>query len=336
MKFNTNVKHNSNITYLLAVTFAVVLMVVTIICVGNTTKTEAFGTPSKADIQSQLDSVSDELDEASNQYTEALMAEEEAQAKVDEAENTINEANSRIDELKGDLSVRAKSTYKNGTGSILDSILGVQSLSDLFTTIDIIDKMNQKDANMVQESKELRATVEESKAALDENLAIASAKADEAEAIKNSAQAKEASLQNQLNQLTAQERQAALAASQSRSGGSSSGGGGGVAPADANAIVQRAYGELGKPYVWGACGPGGYDCSGLVSYCLTGSHCRIGTTGTFMGWPRVSNPSPGCVCTNSHHCGIYIGGGSMIHAPQTGDVVKIGGVQSGMIYVSRG
>lgn len=100
-----------------------------------------------------------------------------------------------------------------------------------------------------------------------------------------------------------------------------------------NSVVNRAYSQLGKPYQWGAVGPNSFDCSGLVSYCLTGSYSRLGTTDTFMGWTRVSNPQPGDICVNSHHCGIYIGGGQMIHAPQTGDVVKVSSVHSGMIYV---
>ena len=100
-----------------------------------------------------------------------------------------------------------------------------------------------------------------------------------------------------------------------------------------NSVVNRAYSQLGKPYQRGAVGPNSFDCSGLVSYCLTGSYSRLGTTGTFMGWTRVSSPQPGDICVNSHHCGIYIGGGQMIHAPRTGDVVKVSSVHSGMIYV---
>lgn len=105
--------------------------------------------------------------------------------------------------------------------------------------------------------------------------------------------------------------------------------------ANGGSIVSRAYSQLGKPYVWGACGPDSFDCSGFVSYCLTGSYSRLGTTLTFMGWTRVSNPQPGDVVTTATHCGIYIGNGQMIHAPHTGDVVKVGPVQSGMIYVRR-
>lgn len=74
--------------------------------------------------------------------------------------------------------------------------------------------------------------------------------------------------------------------------------------ANGGTIVSRAYSQLGKPYVWGAYGPSSFDCSGFVSYCLTGSYTRLGTTLTFMGWTRVSNPQPGDVVTTATHCGI--------------------------------
>ncbi len=96
---------------------------------------------------------------------------------------------------------------------------------------------------------------------------------------------------------------------------------------------NRAFQELVKPYLWGAVGPASYDCSGLVSYCLTGQHVRLGTTDTFQSWTRVVAPQPGDITLNSHHCGIYIGNGQMIHAPRTGDVVKISAVHPDMIYV---
>ncbi len=123
----------------------------------------------------------------------------------------------------------------------------------------------------------------------------------------------------------------------------SSGGGGNIDPTGESGgsavyegggdIVSRAYACLGAPYVWGAVGPYGYDCSGLVSYCYLGTHARMGTTYTFMGYPQVSDPQPGDICTHSSHCGIYIGGGQMIHAATYGVGVIIGPVQSGMIIV---
>ena len=108
-----------------------------------------------------------------------------------------------------------------------------------------------------------------------------------------------------------------------------------IASGSDSETVQRAYAELGKPYKWGACGPDSYDCSGLVGYALTGKYERLGTTYTFMAWPEVdpSQAQPGDIVTNDHHCGVYIGNGQMIHAPHTGDVVKISDVHAGMKYV---
>ncbi|HIV54091.1 MAG TPA: C40 family peptidase [Candidatus Mediterraneibacter norwichensis] len=100
-----------------------------------------------------------------------------------------------------------------------------------------------------------------------------------------------------------------------------------------SSIVARAQGKIGCAYEWGAAGPSTFDCSGLVSYCLTGSYVHTWSTTDFMSWTRVSNPQPGDICTSATHCGIYIGNGMMIHAPHTGDVVKVGPVQSSMVYV---
>lgn len=107
-------------------------------------------------------------------------------------------------------------------------------------------------------------------------------------------------------------------------------------------IVARAQAQLGKPYEWGKYGPNTFDCSGLVSYAVTGEYKHTYDTWYIYheGKPfRKISPSeavPGdIVCrqsSKSGHTGIYIGNGQMIHAPRTGDVVKIGPVQDGMNY----
>ena len=97
--------------------------------------------------------------------------------------------------------------------------------------------------------------------------------------------------------------------------------------------VSRAYSALGKPYVWGAAGPNSFDCSGLVSFCLTGRYSHTYSSSDFVGLTKVSNPQPGDICVRVGHVGVYIGGGQMIHAPHTGDVVKISAVPSNMLYV---
>lgn len=82
-------------------------------------------------------------------------------------------------------------------------------------------------------------------------------------------------------------------------------------------VVARARSMIGKAtYVWGACDADRrqFDCSGFVSWCLTGKSSRLGTTDTFFSWRPALFPQPGDVCVytgaqyaGGGHCGVYIG-----------------------------
>ena len=104
------------------------------------------------------------------------------------------------------------------------------------------------------------------------------------------------------------------------------------------ARIDRAMAQLGKPYVWGAAGPNSFDCSGLVSYAITGRFEHTWSTADIAGWTKTNNPQPGDICIkrsgDSGHTGIYLGNNQMIHAPHTGDVVKISNVHSNMWFVT--
>ena len=97
----------------------------------------------------------------------------------------------------------------------------------------------------------------------------------------------------------------------------------------AQAIVNEAYKHLGKAYVWGAKGPDNFDCSGFTSYvyqAVTGIWIGGDTYSQIYSGREVSYSElqPGdLVFPHSGHVGIYIGNGQMIHAPQTGEVVKV-------------
>ena len=94
-------------------------------------------------------------------------------------------------------------------------------------------------------------------------------------------------------------------------------------------VVGIAMRYLGVPYVWGGSTPRGFDCSGFVSYVFAqigvslphSSYSQFGM-GTAVS---ISQLQPGDLVffTGASHVGIYIGGGQFIHAPHTGDVVKI-------------
>ncbi|MCI2242546.1 coiled-coil domain-containing protein [Adlercreutzia faecimuris] len=311
----------------------------------------------------QLNAMQEKLDIASANYFTALDEQQQAQAKMDEAQARIDEASGQIDDLQGKLGSRARSMYRTGSATFLDLLLGATSFQAFTSNWDLLNDMNQDDADMVQQTKDLKAEVEAQKATYAEQERVAAEKAQEAAEVKAEAEALVDQMQTTYDNLTAEAAQllaeeeaareaaaaaaareaeerarreaeaAAAAASRPSSNGGSNVNNSKPQTVTGNVVVDRAYSQLGKPYSWGAVGPNSFDCSGLVSYALTGSYSRLGTTYTFMGWTRVTNPQPGDVCTNDHHCGIYIGGGQMIHAPRTGDVVKVSGVHAGMIYV---
>lgn len=344
-------------------------MFAAIIAVSLMLPSLAFAEPTAADKQAEAASVLASLNEqqavlskASDDHFAALEELNQAQASMNKAQKRIDEATERIGVLQDKLGTRVNSMYRNGNMSFFDLIVGSTSFEEFATNWDILSKMNQNDADLVQETKDLRAEVEEQKVELARQEAIAAEKTAEAEKIKSEAEATTAAMQATYDSLSAeaealleQERAAqeaaeAAAAAQvveqasqgaTNNGGGGGGGGGqdsgGFTPnydvVTGNAIVDRAYGCLGAPYVWGACGPNGFDCSGLVSYAVSGSYTRLGTTHTFMGWPRVSDPQPGDIAVNSGHTGIYIGGGQMIHASTYGVGVIVGPVQGGMIFV---
>ena len=331
----------------------------------------AFAEPTAADKQAEaqtalatLNSLQDELNRASNEYVQAQSDQEAAQTSMEEAQGRIDELTVRIADLQDRLGDRANSMYRNGSLTFLDLLFGAASFEEFATSWDLLEKMNQSDAAMVQEAKDLGAQVEAEKAEYARQEAIASEKAEEARAKKDEAEASAAAMQDTYDSLSAEaaellaQEQAAqevarAAAAQAaieenaqasnqgggnNGGGSSNSGSAGVEPpynaVTGNAVVDRAYSYVGNAeYVSGACSPGKFDCSGFVSYCLTGSYSRLGSTYTFLGWPRTNDPQPGDIAVNESHCGIYIGNGQMIHAASPGQGVCIGGVQSGMVYV---
>lgn len=117
-------------------------------------------------------------------------------------------------------------------------------------------------------------------------------------------------------------------------GATNPGGGSGNTSA-AQAIVSAAYSQLGVPYVFGGSSPGsGLDCSGLTQYAHRMAGISISRTSQAQGGGgvAVSNPQPGDLVCYGGHVGIYIGGGQMIHAPRTGEVVKVAGVYGSPWY----
>jgi len=95
------------------------------------------------------------------------------------------------------------------------------------------------------------------------------------------------------------------------------------------AAASIALGQLGTPYVWGGGAPGGFDCSGLIAWAYGQAGISLphyAAAQYSMGTPVPMDAlEPGDLISfhGSGHIGMYIGGGQYVHAPQTGDVVKV-------------
>ena len=104
----------------------------------------------------------------------------------------------------------------------------------------------------------------------------------------------------------------------------------------AGAAIAAAMSRLGTPYRWGGTTPAGFDCSGLMlwSWAQAGVSLPRTSGAQRSATQRISfdQLQPGDLVFSGnpvYHVGMYIGGGQMIHSPQTGDVVKISGVRAG-------
>ena len=342
--------------------------------------------PAYADTASDLAAARTKLEQIGTQ-TQQIYDELATQTQaLDQTAGEITQKQQEIADGQAKLSTYVAGEYKTGGLSLLQVLTGVDDLGDMLNRLFYYGKVSDKQAQTIQEVKELKQQLTDKQAEQEKNVAATQKKVDELNAQQAEAQSVVNSLDSQLQaELAAEaEANAALQAGINAStaekatvnnetagttettntgGGQSAstnqGGGSSQstqtqqpststqtqqpstpaptptpsAPSqsvDGGSVVSRAYSKLGCAYSWGGIGPNSFDCSGFVSYCLTGRYCRLGTTGTFMGWTRVSDPQPGDVVVNSYHTGIYIGGGQMIHASDYNTGVIISSVAAGM------
>ncbi|GAA2397722.1 NlpC/P60 family protein [Streptomyces coeruleofuscus] len=145
--------------------------------------------------------------------------------------------------------------------------------------------------------------------------------------------ARQQAAQQQAQEEAAQQQESE--ASSSSGASSSTGSSSSTAPADSSYATKAekalafARAQIGKPYVWGAVGPGSYDCSGLTQAAWKAAGVTLPRT----TWDQVNagttvsltNAQPGDLVffyDDLSHVGIYIGNGMMIHAPKPGTYVR--------------
>ena len=271
------------------------------------------------------------------------------------ARKSLNVAQRRI-------AKRLRDLYVNGEGdSTLEVLLGSQSLDDIIARLDAIQRVSSQDTRILSEVKTYRSQVQTHRSKLKdarveqaEQVADRAAQKASIEGQLTERQQLLASVKDEIVQLQAEERrrQAALAAQararaqaaelaaqaaaaqpqateSSYSAPSVSEYNPDVPPGQYSGVVALALQHLGTPYVWGGASPSGFDCSGLVTYVyaqvgvsLPHHAASIWNYGTYVTRDQLE-PGDLVFFNGLSHMGIAIGGGQFVHAPHTGDVVKI-------------
>lgn len=265
------------------------------------------------------------------------------QTEIEQNKIEVDQAIQKVEESQEVFNNRVRSMYKNGNDSVVNVVFESKSFGDLIDRVESIRTIAKHDKAILSDLKAKKDELE--------------AKEDKLEADKQNLDKLEAELQTQIagfqNEKAQQEGLVAEAIalrdryqideqrdtreaqpivdditrnvpSYVPSRGSTS--------ATGNAIVAYAANFLGTPYVWGGSTPQpGFDCSGFVKYVY--AHFGISlsrTTYTQVNQGRAVSRSelqPGDLvffgsASSPYHVGIYVGGGTYIHAPQTGEVIK--------------
>jgi len=299
-------------------------------------------------VKSQIDALDTKVEVASEAYNEAAEKHDAIVAKIARTQKDLDKANARIGTLQGHLSVRATSMYRSGPTGFLEVLLGSEDFEQFATTWDLLREMNDREAADVADLKDTREKAERYKKDLAAQEAASKKVVDQMAAKKKSIEKQLAQRKSMLSGLEGEvaaleaeaeaRARATAAASVSRSSSKSSGGKTFPPPKRAarSEVVSIAKQYLGAPYRWGASGPNSFDCSGFTMfvYRQVGVSLPHSSRAQIGSGERVSKSDlqPGDLVffgSPIHHVGIYVGGGMYIHAPHTGDVVKISSLSRG-------
>jgi len=306
--------------------------------------------PSLREVQQRVDALNAKVDVAVEQYAEAKLALGAAKRRAAAAQSQVRAAQAQLDAIRRQMSGMAAAAYRSGGTSQFAQLVSTstpQTFLDRASSLDRIAAGQSAQMAAAATARHRLAAVRK-QAAVEQaaQQVVARSMAQQKATIEGALSEQE----NLLNSLKADERRrffaarsarlaraaamaAAARASRSRSVDVPSPEGqsyNGPASGRTGIAVQEAYRKLGSPYKWAAAGPDRFDCSGLTMWvwAKAGVSLPHSSKAQYSGGNKVSqsNWQPGDLVfygSPIHHVGIYVGGGKMISAPQTGDVVKL-------------
>lgn len=309
--------------------------------VSATFVTSAFAVPSESELRQDKAEAQEKIKKLENEMTYVMSKINETEMELVEVGQAIIRANEELTEAQELEKVqyeamkrRIVAMYENGNSSMVEMILESGSIAEMLQHAENVQTIHAYDRKQLEEYVSTKEKIGTLKASLEEDMAAIEKKQKAYEEDKADLNSMIAELEEEVDDIDAKIRAAAAAASQASrpQGGSSnnssgssyvppSGTGGGAA------IVAEAYKYMGVPYVWGGQSYSGVDCSGLVLLAHraigVGLAHYSGSQGSGGRGVSRAEAQPGDVVCYPGHVGIYVGNGMMIHAPQTGDVVRV-------------
>lgn len=300
------------------------------------------------------------LNEANKNYNDALAEQEEAERKVEEAQETIDKKTREIEIYQDQLSSRARSMYRSDSATFLDVMFNSATFNEFATNMDILNDMNESDAEMVSNAKAAREELWDAKAVLDEQSKLAAEKTEEAAMLRHEANKMAEEMQETYSQLSAEAaeilasknitptKETQISQDQIVSFDEATGN---VTLADGtvakvvgydsntgNAIVDLAMSFVGGNYQWGASDAANstFDCSGLVQYVYAQNGIAVGghnDRAILNAGTVVDKPQAGDICWWDGHVAIYAGNGMMISADNEQYGITYREVSDGATYV---
>jgi peptidoglycan DL-endopeptidase CwlO len=310
------------------VTICTVLVAVALVVVAPGLPAQA--TPSPGDIENQINDAWQKLEPTIEQYNKVHGQLQDTQTKIDALQKQIDPLQMQVDLTMTRVGAVSADMYEIGPGSRLLAMVNAGSpdnFADQMTTLDILARQQRQ---QVAGAAALIDSYAAQKKPLDDLKTQLSAQdADLA--------AKKKTIETQLDDLQKLRLSAYGSAGQAL---------GNLRPAacpmeyygdKGSQAAKKACSLIGKPYIWGAAGPAGYDCSGLSA----AAWATVGVTlGHYTGWQWTEGKPvtraqlrPGDLVfffDDLHHMGIYVGGNWMVHAPHTGDYVRMAPIDRGL------
>ena len=295
---------------------------------------------------------------ANSRYQEATQTLRRVEHELGVNRQALGVARGNLSRAQRELAKRLVAIYTTqDEQSSLAVLLGAHSLDDLISRIETVNSISKQDTSLIHDVVSFRHQVVHRRTLLRRErarqhrlVAVRAAERNRIHANVATERNLYSSVRSQLQSMIAQQQAAQLAAAHrarlaAQAQSSSPLGSFGVGdPASGNVpsthysgVVGIAMQYLGTPYVWGGSSPSGFDCSGLVAYVFA----QVGISLPHYTVAQWSYPNAVSVPRNElqpgdlvffaglGHVGIYVGNGQFIHAPHTGDVVRIDSLSEG-------